>query len=846
MKHAIIILSSLCVAWIFHSCKDLDDLQSDTARLEDRVAAIEEALAEMNASIEGLNDLLAAKTVIVGVTSVEAGYEVELSDGRNLILADAGKSDFGLPLIGIDEQGYWTCSLGGGTPEQILDPKGNPISAYAMSEDGDPVCSPHLRVSADGYWQVSCDGEQYEYVLQKGERIPAVSSSGPASIFREVTYDAEESELTVVLQSGGTILSFPVIDTFYLRVKGADEEQVFPLSECREYEVEQGEVAEAAIRAPEGWKVVLEERKLTITAPDVNPAGKDLHETINLLITSPKSYIRVVPIKVKLLTVTYDMNACTAWNEFAAGSDRNVLLDFSYAGYAHGEEAPPEMRDLIAQGYKVYNVLDYGAVPGDGKSDRAAVTRILEALGATFNEEDGGKTERYVKNGPARAIIYFPEGEYVLLGPEDHYETLRISMSDLVIKGAGRDKTVIRKDVVSDDGTSTNMWAGATMLNIKHNSGLSKVADVTGNAAAGTFSVTVGSTSGINAGDWVCLKLVNNDPELIASELAPYQNVSSWTDLNTTGIQIYDYHQVRTKSGNTLTFHEPLMHKIESRWGWTVERFPHYENVGIEDLTFAGQAKEDFVHHGSGADDSGYKIVDFGRLTNSWMRRVTFTSVSEASSFQSCANCSAYDIRIDGNRGHAAVRSQASSRIFIGKVVDESNGYMEIDRTGTLGSEYMEGLGQFHACGVSKQSMGAVLWNVRWGSDACFEAHASQPRSTLIDCCTGTFMPFRQGGDWASLPNHWENLTIWNMNATKVSLSYYEADWGGVFKWWTDDFWNFLHPIVVGFHGAAVTFDESQMTRNESCGSAVEPYSLYEAQLRRRLGVVPAWLNSLK
>ena len=103
MKHAIIILSSLCVAWIFHSCKDLDDLQSDTARLEDRVAAIEEALAEMNASIEGLNDLLAAKTVIVGVTSVEAGYEVELSDGRNLILADAGKSDFGLPLIVFEE-----------------------------------------------------------------------------------------------------------------------------------------------------------------------------------------------------------------------------------------------------------------------------------------------------------------------------------------------------------------------------------------------------------------------------------------------------------------------------------------------------------------------------------------------------------------------------------------------------------------------------------------------------------------------------------------------------------------------------------------------------------------------
>ena len=29
-------------------------------------------------------------------------------------------------------------------------------------------------------------------------------------------------------------------------------------------------------------------------------------------------------------------------------------------------------------------------------------------------------------------------------------------------------------------------------------------------------------------------------------------------------------------------------------------------------------------------------------------------------------------------------------------------------------------------------------------------------------------------------------------------------------------------------------------------GAAVEPLSLYEAQLRQRLGYVPAWLNSLK
>ena len=56
----------------------------------------------------------------------------------------------------------------------------------------------------------------------------------------------------------------------------------------------------------------------------------------------------------------------------------------------------------------------------------------------------------------------------------------------------------------------------------------------------------------------------------------------------------------------------------------------------------------------------------------------------------------------------------------------------------------------------------------------------------------------------------------------------------------------------VGFHGASINFAETfisdvpQNKRIESQGSRGEPYSLYEAQLRRRLGYVPAWLTALK
>ena len=82
------------------------------------------------------------------------------------------------------------------------------------------------------------------------------------------------------------------------------------------------------------------------------------------------------------------------------------------------------------------------------------------------------------------------------------------------------------------------------------------------------------------------------------------------------------------------------------------------------------------------------------------------------------------------SRGHSAVRSNSSSHAYlIGKVYDHSSGY-RIAKAGEL-AEWMENAGQYHGCGVSKPSMGAVIWNVQWGDDACYEAHASQPRATF-------------------------------------------------------------------------------------------------------------------
>ena len=109
-------------------------------------------------------------------------------------------------------------------------------------------------------------------------------------------------------------------------------------------------------------------------------------------------------------------------------------------------------------------------------------------------------------------------------------------------------------------------------------------------------------------------------------------------------------------------------------------------------------------------------------------------------------------------------------------------------------------------------------------------------------------MQTRQGGDAEQVPNHLADLTIWNMNSINSPAPKGNGNVGTEFDWWRSGwkYWKILPPVIVGFHGEPVTFVQDQVKLDESDGTPVEPQSLYEAQLERRLGYVPAWLNALK
>ena len=547
------------------------------------------------------------------------------------------------------------------------------------------------------------------------------------------------------------------------------------------------------------------------------------------------------------LSATTSLHAQTttpAWQKFVNNADDNVLLDFSYAGYHHGTELPVDERDVnvLAKklGYKVYNVRDYDAIPDDGKSDRKAFEDIINKIGRG--------------NPNAKAIIYFPEGEYILHSKDDNTtnaetgkvtsNTLNLVMGHVIIKGAGRDKTFLTMEDPMLPTDPKVMYSSPKMISIRHNGGKDNLplAKVTGSAKKGDMSIEVDDVSQLKVGDWVKLTLLNNDKKVIEEELKPYKLQSSMTTLINKGVHVVDRHQIKAIDGKRVIFEEPIMHAVNPAYGWDIKTYAHYEEVGVEDLTFKGKAKNNFHHHAGWQDDGAYKPLDFMRQVNSWVRRVDYVSISECMTFSECANCLFLDSEISGNRGHSSVRMQYSARGFIGKVWDHSNGYLNDDKNFT---EYKENLGQYHACGISKQSIGNVIWQCHWGDDSCFESHATQPRASLFDQCCGGFMQFRMGGDKKELPNHMDDLTMWNFNCLATNPNDPVP-----FNWWiyneSTGWYKTLPPTFVGFHGKNVNFKEDEMKLNENQGKEVLPGSLYEAQLTRRLGSTPQWLIDAK
>jgi hypothetical protein len=494
------------------------------------------------------------------------------------------------------------------------------------------------------------------------------------------------------------------------------------------------------------------------------------------------------------------------WKAFQAATDRSpadVLTDYSYAGYEHGEKAIPDIQGPI------FKVTDYGAVPDDGKSDEEAIRKAI----ATAEQAGGG-------------VVLFPPGKYLVWMDRKKVEPIRITHSGVVLRGAGCGVggTVVRL-VHSGYGTGPYPVKGIDFNTIPYafffgpkeeeKSESDKGVSVAGAVRRGTFEVPLKSTEGFKPGDWITLKATT--PKLDVELMAGLKPDPTWERIIQKGSSISELHQVAAVRDGKLVLRDPVLVNLGEDFGAKVARAGMIENNGLEDMTLQGGWRQVFVHHRSALDDEGWDGILFAHVCNGWVRRCGFLNLNSGVYLRDSAFCSLLENRFAGTRGHYDTSVRANSSFNLMGLTEEA-------------------MGPQHSCSTGNRSAGTVGWRWKMTPSSSVDSHGNGPYATLIDRVDGGTMT-RSGGPAPSFPNHMRWMVFWNFS--------YDSD---------DDqpinLWNyvkgkeakFVKPLFVGLHGKPVTMVAEALEGNECQGEKVAPESLYEAQLALRLGKVPEWV----
>ena len=516
-----------------------------------------------------------------------------------------------------------------------------------------------------------------------------------------------------------------------------------------------------------------------------------------------KEYRKLILLILSFVILGCNVQNKTVWEDFKYAKKNNkeaILPDFSYAGYKYSEVPIPKVN------HKVFNVTDYGAIPNDAKSDKYAIIAAIQAAEA---------------NG--EGIVLFPRGIYRLFTDEDDLEPIMIKTSNIVFRGEGQGEkgSVLFFEKHLDLKYPDKRWTTPKMIQVSARGLEEKLTNVIADAKRETFSIEVLDASRIKKGDWVTLYLKNTSTDLIHYDIGPLKPEPEWKSILEKGVVVNERHQVSSVIKNTITFFEPIHYDVQAKHNWEILSFPHVEEVGFENLTFEGNWKEKFVHHKSGVHDGGWSILSISNSVNSWVKDCTFKNVNNVFGFKSSASCTALNITIDGFIGHSSVHSAGSTGVLLAKINDLA--------------------GMHHAVGVGGGSnTAAVIWRSKYPSHTCFESHGSQPRCTLFDNVEGGFFTGRAGGARTNLPNHGRSLVLWNYKETDEPET--EFKFIATNTWW----WKIVPPIIVGFHGSGTTFKEDEVDIIESLGTPVKPESLFEEQLKLRLGKLPPWIENVK
>ena len=313
---------------------------------------------------------------------------------------------------------------------------------------------------------------------------------------------------------------------------------------------------------------------------------------------------------------------------------------FALAGYRSGRAPIPDVKTVAS-------VRDFGAT-GDGTTDdSAAIRRAVEAT------HDGA--------------LFFPAGRYVLT------ETISIAKSNLVLRGAGPEQSVLviprslsqvyGSEMKSDaDGVSKSNYSfSGAFIEIKGTDAGAKLADVAQGARRGDTILTLARPAaplGLKVGSWIRLQMFETDGTLGRYLHDGQSDAGADTERSRTGKPWINWGaRVEAVAGARITLDRPLRLDVRPQWKPQIMAFePSASEIGIEKLgfEFAGVPKKPHLK------EEGFNAIQIKGAVNSWVRDITVTDADIGVILNGTRFCTVENARFraakrQGETGHHAL-----------------------------------------------------------------------------------------------------------------------------------------------------------------------------------------------
>ncbi|MBJ6360709.1 S-layer homology domain-containing protein [Paenibacillus sp. GCM10012307] len=278
------------------------------------------------------------------------------------------------------------------------------------------------------------------------------------------------------------------------------------------------------------------------------------------------------------------------------------LHDFSYAGYHRGETEIPEID--ASSGIDVTEAPYFADATGQSDATEAIQTAINDAAA-----QGGG-------------VVYLPAGTYQVNPPEGKDQSLFISASNVVLKGAGAGETFIYnatevmrfKDIIRISSGDWKRTGTATKLSKS--------------VTEPSVLLPVDRTEGFAPGDYVAITFETTREFL--SELGMH---NKWSSRLGRAEPLF-YRQIVgvDEANSTLTVDIPTRYPIKLRDNITITKTePPISEVGLEDFSIAtiqnskdGIGEDDFRVIGTaGYEVDNAKAINMVAVVNSWVRNVS-------------------------------------------------------------------------------------------------------------------------------------------------------------------------------------------------------------------------------